>query len=201
MSSVYIWSYSKCIVQRLIASHIYIYICMKVNWSLSLPASVVFFWRRIKEIKQHGSNNTCVYSCRQRIRRLPAVVVSPEEGLTHWRDELCVQGRLLGDEGEAGLEHVSWHLLTQELTPEHCWPHRTGTCSAPGPQAARHNWLMSTMWTLWAWECVVSHTLRRNCTSKCALLILFCVLFFILGRTTGRSLRSPFWHYTEAAVS
>lgn len=109
MSSVYIWSYPKCSAQRLIASHIYAYVWRRidrlVNWSEKLNDSL---------------SNTCAYSCRERVRRLPAVVVSPEEGLGHWRDKLCVQGRLLGGEGETGLEHVSWHLLTQELTPDHC---------------------------------------------------------------------------------
>lgn len=41
-------------------------------------------------------------------------MVLPEEGLSYWRDKLCVQGGLLGGKGETGLEPVSWHLLTQE---------------------------------------------------------------------------------------
>lgn len=106
-------------------------------------------------------SNTCTSPHRQRIRRLPAVVVSPEERLSHWRDKLCVQGRLLGGKGETGMEHVSWHLLTPELSPDHSSPHRTGNCSASGPSAMRHSWLMSTMWTFSEHENVyVSHTLR-----------------------------------------
>ena len=80
-----------------------------------------------------GWIDTWASSHRSRIRRLPAAVVSPEEELDNWRDKLCVQGRLLGGQGERGLEHKPWHLLTQELTPDHSPPQQTGNGSASGP--------------------------------------------------------------------
>lgn len=98
-------------------------------------------------------SNTCASSRRERIRRLPAVVVSPEEGLRHRGNELCVQGRLLGGKGEKGLEHVSSHLLTRD----HTSPHRTGNRSASGPSAPCVR--MCSVHTLWDYSEMYALTL------------------------------------------
>lgn len=98
---------------------------------------------------------------RQRIWRLPATVVPPAEGLHHRGDKLCVQGRLLGGQGAAGLEHVCWDLL------------RPGPdLSAPDPGLRELQRLTSQSRCVclsfepfhvillnWAWECAF-HSLR-----------------------------------------
>lgn len=59
-----------------------------------------------------------VSPCRPGVRRLPAAVVPPAQGLADRRDQLRLQGRLLGGQGEAGLERLSRHLLRLEVTSD-----------------------------------------------------------------------------------
>lgn len=110
-----------------------------------------------------------VSPCRPGVRRLPAAVVPPAEGLADRRDQLRLQGRLLGGQGEAGLERLSWHLLRQEVTLDRHWPQHTG----PGP-ASGHSWLMMSA-ARTVQEGRVHPPLRWN--EMCALF--FYLLFFI----------------------